>query len=128
MPIPSCALREPSIYGIMNGLLKTKVAQSWMIIRSAAKRPMILAIRFLDRKIIDARESQPHQAIIIEFPILVAVGAIPVSRVVVPFVGEAHSDAVVGKSPQLFDQPVVELFHPLAGEKSDDVLSSVHKL
>jgi hypothetical protein len=99
-----------------------------MIIGAAAKRPMIFAIRFLDWKIIDARKSQPHQTIIIEPPILVAVGAIPISRVVVPFVGEAHGDSIVRESPKLFDQTVVQFFCPLAREKGDDVLSSVNKL
>ena len=99
-----------------------------MIIGAAAEHPMIFAIRFLDWKIIDARKSQPHQAIIIELPILVAVGAIPVSRVVVPLVGEAHGDAIIRESPKLFDQAVVEFFRPFTREKSDDVLSSVHKL
>ena len=80
--------------GITNGHLKTKVTQSRMLIGASAERPMIFAIRFLDWKIIDARESQPHQAIVVKLPILVAVGAIPVSGVVVPFVGEAHCDAI----------------------------------
>jgi ABC-type transporter Mla MlaB component len=108
--------------------LKAKVAQSRMIIGAAAERPMIFAIRFLDWKIIDARESQPHQAILVELPILVAIRAIPVSRIVVPFVGEAHCDPVIGEGPKLLGQAVVELFDPLASEKGDDVLSSIHKL
>ena len=37
--------------------LKAKVTQSRMIIGTAAKRPKIPAIRFLDGKIVDARES-----------------------------------------------------------------------
>jgi hypothetical protein len=44
-----------------------------MIVGPATKRPMILAIRFLDGKIIDASKPQPHQAVVIEFPILIAV-------------------------------------------------------
>jgi hypothetical protein len=47
-----------------------------MIVGAAAERPMIFAIRFLDWKIIDASEPQPHQAIIVELPILVAIRAI----------------------------------------------------
>jgi hypothetical protein len=37
--------------------LKTKVTQSGIIIGTAAKRPKILAIRFLDWKIVDTGES-----------------------------------------------------------------------
>src|ERR1700676_1923899 len=99
-----------------------------MSIRPSAKRPTILAIRFLDRKIIDACEPQTHQAIIIELPILVAVRAIPISRVVVPLIREAHSNAIAGKGPKLFYKPVIQLFRPLASEEGDDVVSSVHKL
>jgi hypothetical protein len=99
-----------------------------MIVGTAAERPMTFAIRFLEGKIGDARESQPHQAIVVELPILVAIRAIPVSRIVVSLVGEAHGDAVIRERPQFFDQAVVELFDPLASEKGDDVLSSVHKL
>ena len=99
-----------------------------MIIGASAEGPMIFAFRFLDWKVIDAREPQPHQAIIIEFPILVAVRAIPVSGVVVPFIGKAHGDSIVRESPKLLDQAVVEFLRPFTCEKSDDVLSSVYNL
>ena len=36
--------------------------------------------------------------VLVEFPVLVAIAAKPVSAIVVPFVGEAHGDAVVGKA------------------------------
>jgi hypothetical protein len=99
-----------------------------MIVRATAKCPGIFTVHFLDGKIVDACESQLHESIIVEFPIFVAVRAIPVSRIVVPLVGEAHGDAVLGEGPKLFDQTVVEFLRPLAGEKSDDVLPSSHKL
>jgi hypothetical protein len=73
-----------------------------VIIGTTAERPKILAILFLDGKIVYAREPQPHQTIIVESPILVAVRAIPVSRMIVPLIGEAYRDAVFGKSPKLF--------------------------
>jgi len=79
-----------------------------MIIGATAKRPMIFALRFLNWKIIDARESQPHQAIVVELPILVAIRAIPISRIVVPLVGEPHGDAVIRERPQFLDQAVVQ--------------------
>ena len=56
----------------------------------------------------------------VELPVLVAVGAEPLAGVVVPLVGEAHGDAVVGEGPELLDQPVVELALPLAGQEGDD--------
>ena len=57
---------------------------------------------------------------VVELPVLVAVGAEPVAAVVVPLVGEAHRDAVVGEGPELLDQPVVELARPLALQERDD--------
>src|SRR5207302_1660661 len=49
-------------------------------------------------------------------------------RVIVPFVGEAHANAIAGVSPKLFDQPIVQLFRPLASQELDDFLSSTGKL
>src|SRR6202521_639244 len=45
-----------------------------------------------------------------------------------PFVGEAHGNAVPGVSPKFFDQPVVQLFRPFARKKLNDFLSSTEKL
>jgi hypothetical protein len=66
---------------------------------------------------VDACDTPAHQAILREFPILVAISAKPLPAVVVVFIGEANRDAVVGKGPQFFDQPVIKLARPLAGEK-----------
>jgi hypothetical protein len=45
-----------------------------------------------------------------------------------PFVGEAHGDAVIDERPQLLDQPVFELPGPLALKKRDDPGASVDEL
>lgn len=74
------------------------------------KAPLCL----LNRRIVDAGDAAAHQAVGVEFPVLVAVGAIPMAAVVVPFVGKAHGDAVVAKAPELLDQPVVQLALPFA--------------
>src|SRR5258708_6614501 len=86
-----------------------------MIIGAAAERPMILALALHDRKVVDAGDAQPHQAMRVELPILVTVAAEPVSAVVVRLVGEAHGDAVAMERPELLDQAIVELPVPLAG-------------
>jgi hypothetical protein len=49
-----------------------------MIIGAAAKRPMILALALLDRKVVDVGDAQPHQAVRVELSILVTVAAEPV--------------------------------------------------
>jgi hypothetical protein len=44
-----------------------------MVIRPAPERPVILAFRILEGKIIDACEPDPHKAVAIKLPVLVAV-------------------------------------------------------
>ena len=81
---------------------------------------MKLSVRAADRHIVDASFAARHQAIRIEFPLLVAVCAEPVAGIVVPFVLEANGDAIFVKRPQLFDQAIIEFFGPLPFEKLDD--------
>src|SRR5207244_11816991 len=73
-----------------------------MRIGPAAKRPMIFSFRLLDWEIVDACLAKPHQTIVAKLPILIAIRAKPLPRVVVPFVSEAHGNAVPGVSPELF--------------------------
>jgi hypothetical protein len=75
---------------------------------------MVFPLALLDGQIVDARDSGAHQTVLVKFPIFIAVAAEPMSAVVTPFVGEAHSDAVLLKCPEFLDQPVVELATPLA--------------
>ena len=70
---------------------------------------MIFALALLDRQIVDAGDAQAHQAVFVEFPVLVAIAAKPVAAIVMPFIGEAHGDAVVAEGPDFLDQAVVEL-------------------
>ena len=74
---------------------------------------MIFAIRF-QRKIVDGRVPYRHQPIVIKFPVLITVRAIPVARIIVPFVSEAYGDAISRKRPEFLDEPVVQLLGPLA--------------
>ena len=74
---------------------ETKLGETGMIRRPRTwGRPMELAICRRDRQVVDRGEAPAHQAALVEFPVLVAVGPEPVGRIVVPFVGEAHGDAV----------------------------------
>src|SRR5215471_19432968 len=99
-----------------------------MIVGTAAERPAILALGLLDRQIVDAGNAQPHQAVCVEFPVLVAVAAEPAAAVVVPLIGEAHGDAVVAVGPELLDQAVVELSVPLARQERLDGLTPLQEL
>src|SRR5882757_7699138 len=51
----------------------------------------------------------------------------PVTRIIMPFVGETHRDAIAVVRPKFLDQPVIQFFRPLSGEKFDDLLPSVRK-
>ena len=78
---------------------------------------MILSVRLLYRRIINAGNTGAHQAGFIEFPVLIAVGAEPISRVIMPLIGEAYCNACIMKGPQLFDEAVIEFLCSFAPEK-----------
>src|SRR2546423_15055856 len=99
-----------------------------MSIGTTTKWPMILAVRLLDRQVVDGGKPKSHQAIAIKFPVLVAIGTEPISRVIMPFIGEPHGDAVCVISPKLFDQPGVKFLGPLAFQKLNDFGSSIRGL
>jgi hypothetical protein len=82
------------------GTLKPEVRQAGVFRRAGTGPvPPVFPVRFLDRKIIDRGISVVHQAIGPEVPVLVSVGTEPISGIIMPFVSEAHGDAVVGKGP-----------------------------
>jgi hypothetical protein len=74
-----------------------------VIVGPAAKRPAAFALALLDRDIIDAGDAKPHQAVIIEFPVLVAVAAEPITAVVVPLIWLSRR---CGQSIELREVPV----------------------
>src|SRR6266851_4189541 len=88
-----------SITRLIVCLLQSEIAQGRVIVGAAAKRPAVLALALLDRDIIDAGDAKPHQAVFVEFPVLVAVAAEPITAVVVPLVCKAHGDAVLTEGP-----------------------------
>src|ERR1700690_680849 len=91
-----------------------------MVIGTTAERPVIKTVLFADRQIVDAREAHPHQPVLVELPVFIAVPAEPTPRIIAPFVGEANGDPVLMKRPELLDQPIVELAVPFAGQKRFD--------
>src|SRR5262249_28474161 len=100
--------------------LQPEVAQARMVVGTAAERPVIFPLAFLDWKIVDAGNAPAHEAVLIEFPVLVTVAAKPVATVVVPLVGETHRDAVLAEGPVFLDQTVVKLAGPFARQKCFD--------
>src|SRR5262249_2822962 len=87
---------------------------------TAAERPVIFTLAFLDREVVYAGDAPAHQAVLIEFPVLVAVAAKPVAAVVMPLVGKAHGDAVLAECPDFLDQALIEFAAPFARQKCFD--------
>src|SRR5262245_46947006 len=85
---------------------------------------MIFAFAFSDGQVVDAGETALHEALLVEFPILIAVGAEPVAGVIVPFIGETHGDAVAVKGPEFLDETIIQFPIPLPREKLDDGLAA----
>src|SRR3954469_9615751 len=99
-----------------------------MTVRAPAKGPMILALRFGDREVVDARDPLAHQAALVEFPVLIAIRSEPAARVVVPLVGKPHCDPILMLGPHFLDQPVLQFTRPLPAQKRDDARPSDKKL
>src|SRR5919199_729160 len=89
---------------------------------------MKLAVLFADWQVIDARMTHRHQPVLIKLPVLIAERAVPVSRVVMPFIREANGDPIALKRPQFLDQSVVELPRPFALQKTHDLRSAEDEL
>src|SRR6266436_7698032 len=88
-----------------------------MVIGASAEEPVIFAFAILDRQVVDAGDPPSHQALFVELPILVAIATKPVATIIMPFVSEPYSDAVVAEGPDFLDQPVVQLPVPLARQE-----------
>ena len=78
-----------------------------MVIGASTEEPVIFALAVFDRQIVDAGDPLSHQALFVEFPILVAIATKPIAGIVVPFICKAHGYPVVAKRPDLLDQPIL---------------------
>lgn len=56
-----------------------EVAQAGVVVGAAPEGPVELALRLLDGEVVDAGIAQSHQAVVIELPVFVSVGADPVA-------------------------------------------------
>src|SRR5579862_2868160 len=90
--------------------------------------PAIFAIGLEDRQVVNRSQTPAHQSTGIELPVLVSIGAEPVTRVIVPFVGEAHGNTGRAVRPDFLDQPVVELAAPLAPQEFLNRRAAVEEL
>src|SRR4051812_16457343 len=100
-------MKAPSSGTTLAFASQPKLTQTGVVVGPSTKRPMVLALVRLDRKVVDARDPPAHQAMLVELPVFVAVGAEPVARVVVPLVGEADGDPVLVLRPEFLDPTVI---------------------
>lgn len=99
-----------------------------MLVGAPPEDPIKLALRLGHPELIDARVPRIHQALFVELPIFIAIGAKPVSRVIVVLVRKTYRDAVAVESPCLFYESIVQLSGPFSREERDNLLSSGYKL
>jgi hypothetical protein len=59
------------------------------------------AVFFGNRDIVDAGLAAAHQAVLVKFPLFVAVGTMPLSGIVMPLILKAHRDAVAVERPEI---------------------------
>src|SRR6185312_2909227 len=93
--------------------LKRALTQSRHLRRPRARRwPVKAAVLFGNRDIVDAGFASAHQAVLVELPLLVAVGAMPLAGIVMPFILKAHGDAIVVERPEILDQAILMFLCP----------------
>ena len=119
---------EPAALGQWRVYLEIEIAETRMVVRATTLRPVEQPLVLADRQIIDAGMAHLHQPVFVELPVFVAVGAVPLTVFVMPFVGKAHGDAVVVMGPEFLDQAVLLLALPLAGEEVADLLAAAREL
>jgi hypothetical protein len=84
--------------------LKAQVGKSRMRVRTTPQRPVKLPIRLRNRQIVDAGDATAHEPMLVEFPVLIAVGPEPVPGIVMPLIGETNRNPIAVKRPQLLTQ------------------------
>ena len=98
---------------------QTEVGQARVIVGSwCVAVPEEFALTFVDLHVVDAGVAVCHEAVFVVQPVLVAVGAEPLARIVTILVGKTDRDAVLAVRPQLFDEAVLVFAAPLAAPES----------
>ena len=84
-----------------------KLCQTREVFRSRPISPGEQPVAFLNGHIVDA------------------VGAKEMTGVIVPFILETHSNAVVGVRPHFFDQPIIEFLGPFTLQKLENLVAAL---
>src|ERR1700737_4417152 len=95
---------------------KRTFTQPRNIRRPLARRgPAKAAIFFDNRNIVDAGFAPAHQAVFVEFPLFVTVGAMPLTGVVMPLLLKPPREAFAVERPEILDQAILMFPPPFAG-------------
>ncbi|KAG6545331.1 hypothetical protein Mapa_013180 [Marchantia paleacea] len=81
----------------MEGSLTSKAFQSQNSLWSK-----VTALLSIDGDVIGAHISTSHQSFVVEFPVLITMGTVPLSVAVMPFVFKPYRDSVASVAPELF--------------------------
>src|SRR3546814_10338084 len=108
-------------------LFRSEFVEGRLVVGTTAQRPAEQALALADRQVVDAGDARVHQAVRVEFPVLVAVAAEPGAMLVLPFVGEAHCDPVLVEGPQGLGQPVLALALPFALQERRDLVAALQE-
>src|SRR5260221_6921325 len=92
-----------------------------MFVGPTAERPVEFAVGLGYRMLVDTGDAALHQSVRIKLPVLVAISPEPLSAVVMIFIGETNCDTIVGVGPHFFNQPIVKLARPFAGQEGLDL-------
>src|ERR1700719_3132961 len=107
---------------------KRTLAQSRNIRRPRARcRPAKAAVLFCNRHIVDAGLAAAHQPVAVELPLLVAIGAMPLSGIIMPLVLKPHRDTIAVECPEILDQAIFMFLRPFAGEERHDRGAALEK-
>ena len=99
-----------------------------MIFRSwSGKFPVKFTVCFSDANVVDARVPMRHQTVVIELPVLVPVGPVPLTLRRLELVAVSCRNPVVGKRPELFDESVIQFLRPLIFEELDDFITALQE-
>ena len=111
----ACIHAADAIIRIASEVSKAELAQARMAVWSTTKGPMILTLVLFDGKIINARNSEAGKSVLIVLPIFISVGTKPIAAVVMTLIGEANSNPIFAKGPELLNEAIVQLARPFAG-------------
>jgi hypothetical protein len=109
-------------------ILKTQLAQPWMVIGPTSLRPVKEPVYCFYLQVVNAGVPVVHHASRIELPVLIAIGAVPLTGIIVPLIRESHRDAIPVERPEFFDEPILEFFLPFARKQLHNLLTPIDEL